>query len=161
MSSPEYEDSIAKLHQVASFTMDNNLGLVCTNAWLRAYTISTLRLESETGDVILLERSLKTPLPKNPDWTSIVPRIRKADLIDGREWLHDYTDRDGLIIDERVLKYSINRESKLDEMKVVEDECNLEDIQNLTNQIETWTPVDQAFYRKNHVAKLIATILRY
>lgn len=160
LTSPEYQESINKLYEATSFAMDNNPSFVVIYDRWSTYTVSSLQLESETGDLITLERTLKNPLSKDPDWSSVLPRIQKAVTISGRgEFLHDYEDRDGLIIDNYNLNSPSGVESELDASDAIENEFSLEDVLSLTNEIKTWKPIDQPYFKKSRVAKVVAAIL--
>jgi len=157
LTTPEYQAAVGELYTAASSVMDANPDFVAKHERWGTYTDITLQLRSETGEIIVLEKTLEKPLSKDPDWLSVTPRIGKIIRVGvSNQYLHDYINKDGLIIDR--MQYCYIKPGEIDASDAVEDELGLEDIERLTDEIKVWAPIEQVQTKRSRIAKAISFV---
>jgi|GEM_PF-5575000 len=158
LTSPEYQAAVSDMYTAASYAMDANPEFVATSDRLGAYTVTSLRLGSETGQLITLEKTLANPLSKDPDWSFVTPEVQKfVPATDSKEYFHRYMNKDGLIIDH--MNSCLPSEEYMEASNAIELELSLEEVVQLVEEIRTWTPREQIRTKRSRVGKAIIFIL--
>lgn len=159
-SNPEYHLRAVELYDTASEVMDQYDSFAASYKNYGSVAVNAMLLESEQGNFITLERRLKLPLPSDPYWAGVMPRIQKSVPDANRNvFLHEYVYRDDLVIDQ--VKYYEHKSRNVNDDKLVEDELELDDLIQLTEEIRTADPVRRLQLRSSRIYKAVDTFFNW
>ena len=157
-TNPEYRLKAEELYEIAGDVMDTHDSYASSYKNYGTMVINSMQLESGDENFIVLDRRLNQPLPKDPCWPHVMPRIQKVVPDANRnKFLHEYIFRDGLIIDQ--LNYYDHRIRNVRSENVQEDELVLDGLIKLIEEIRTGVPVRRFQVKRSRVYKAVDAFL--